>query len=287
MIIFARPTKHVVRSVLGSAAIFAAVMLFLFLISVAVPATARAQEAGNDIENLFSKEDQEPAAPVDMSPELHMAAPAPTPAPQKVNDVKGVSDLGKLSPFSDVAVIQKRYLPRTGRFELHLSPTFVMNDAFFLNFGLDGRLAYYFRERYGIEFTGFFLTTSERQVTSDLRDKRGVSTRTIVSPKSYLGLDFKWTPIYGKMTWINRSIVPFDLYFSLGGGTTATNQGANEPTIHLGTGQAFALSKSMAARWDFSWNLFQSTNVSGGRSLFNNLYLSVGMSWFFPEATYR
>ncbi|MES2963699.1 MAG: outer membrane beta-barrel domain-containing protein [Bdellovibrionota bacterium] len=254
--------------------------------------SASAQESSDDIENLFSKEEQAPAPPAaDSGPERDVEAPpAPkTPLPQaKSVDVKGVGDLGKLAPFNDVAVIQKRYLPRTGRFEFFGAPTMVMNDAFFLNFGLDGRFAYYFQERYGLEFVAFLLTVSERQVTTDLREKRSVTTRTIVSPKSYMGLDFKWTPIYGKMTFENKRITPFDLYFAAGLGSTTTNQGTSEPTLHLGTGQTFALSKASALRWDFSWNFFTAPNATGsGRGLYNNLYLSMGMSFFFPEATYR
>jgi outer membrane beta-barrel protein len=134
-----------------------------------------------------------------------------------------------------------------------------------------------------------FLTTAERQVTTDLGNK-DVQTKSFVTPKSYIGADFKWVPIYGKMAWRNRKITPFDLYFSIGGGTTSTNQGTSEPTFHLGTGQIFALSKSTAFRWDFSWHAFQSKAGSGttqSSSNFNNLFITVGMSFFFPEATYR
>ncbi|MEK7355848.1 MAG: outer membrane beta-barrel domain-containing protein [Bdellovibrionota bacterium] len=266
---------------------------FIFLlVLVGMGDFARAQDSSDDIENLFTKDDQAPAPKEESGPERTVDEPPSakaTPVPQaKSVDVRGVGDLGKLAPFNDVAVIQKRYLPRTGRFEFFGAPTLVMNDAFFLNFGLDGRLAYYFQERYGIEFVAFLLTVSERQVTTDLREKRGVTTNTIVAPKNYMGLDFKWTPIYGKMTYMNNRITPFDLYFAAGLGATGTNQGSSEPTLHLGTGQAFALSKSMAVRWDFSWNFFTATNGTGtGRGLYNNLYLSMGMSFFFPEATYR
>lgn len=254
------------------------------------PITALAQQeaapstgGGDDIESLYSQEEEAPAA---------VEVPVEKPADKQVQqaDIKDITDLVQLAPFKDVAVIQKRFLPKTGRFEFFGGPTVVLNDAFFLNFGLNARLAYYFRERYGIEFVGMYLTTSERQVTTDLREKRGVTTTSIVTPKNYMGLDFKWTPIYGKMTWMNKKITPFDLYFSGGGGMTGTNQGSSEPTVHLGTGQIFAISKSMAFRWDFSWNFYNaksSVTSSSSSSLYNNLFITVGMSFFFPEATYR
>lgn len=241
-----------------------------------------------DIEALFSAEEEQA-----------VSAPAPArrndvqdavSADKQIGEVKDLSDLVKLSPFEDVAVIQKRYLPKTKRFQAYIGASGVLNDAFFLSVGGAGRLGYYFQERYGVELNAWMLSTSEKQVTSDLRNKRGVFTQSLVTAESYYGVDFKWTPVYGKMTWNNKTITPFDLYFSLGGGVTGTNQGGSEPTLHVGTGQIFALSKGMAFRWDFSWNFFMAESLVSARresSLYNNLFLTVGMSWFFPEATYR
>lgn len=263
--------------------LFTLIVLFGCAASVGLPSVSLAQEQSSsgseDIENLYSQDEN--------SPQVNANEAEPEKAPVEIKDV---SDLVQLAPFSDVAVIQRRYLPKTGRFEFFIGPTAVLNDAFFNNFGLSARAAYYFQERYGIEFVGMMLTTSERQVTTDLREKRGVTTTSLVTPKSYMGLDFKWSPVYGKMTWLNRKITPFDLYFSLGGGMTGTNQGGSEPTLHLGTGQVFALSQSMAVRWDFTWNVYSAkSNVSGsgGSGNYNNLYITVGASFFFPEATYR
>lgn len=263
---------------IGKQSVLASVFCALSLL-VSSPAFA------DDIENLFKEEIPEPSTAT--------AAPAPsaTPANEKQNvEVKGVADLGKLESFEDVAVIQKRFLPRTGRFEFFLGPTLVLNDAFFLNFGGQGRFAYYFSERYGIEAVGTYLSINERQVTTDLREKRGVLTKSFVTPQTYMGLDLKWSPVYGKQTWMNKRIIPFDLYFSLGLGMTGTNQNTSEPTLHLGTGQAFAQSKGFAWRWDFSWSMFQATSSvtpNAGASLYHNLLLTFGASFFFPEASYR
>ena len=207
------------------------------------------------------------------------------------NDIKGVADLGKLEPFDDVAVIQKRFLPRTERFDIFLGPTLVLNDAFFLNYGIDGRFAYNFSERYGVEARGMYLSINERQVTTDLRDKRGVTTKSFVTPQTYFGLDFKWSPVYGKMTFQNHNITPFDLYFTLGAGVTGTNQNTSSPTLNLGTGQAFAHSKGIEYRWDFSWHVFSATSsvspAGSGPSIYHNLILTFGAGFIFPEANYR
>lgn len=203
--------------------------------------------------------------------------------------MKDVSDLTSLSEFKDIAVIQKRFLPKTGRFEGFGGVNGILNDKFFVSFGLSGRLAYFFNERWAVEGLGMIFATGEKSVTQDLR-KRGIVTTNFVSPVSYYGVDVKWTPIYGKMSFVNQKITPFDLYFSAGGGMTNTNQGGSEPTIHIGTGQIFAITKSAAIRWDFSWNFYSaSSGVAGAKqnSTYNNLFITVGASFFFPEATYR
>lgn len=209
-------------------------------------------------------------------------------APKSDTQLKEVSDLSALSEFRDIAVIQKRYLPKTKRFEGFAGLNGILNDKFFTSLGATGRLSYSFTERYALEALVMVLVTGERDVTSGLRD-RGIKTTSFVTPMNYYGVDFKWTPVYGKMGFLNRSITAFDLYFSAGGGMTNTNQNRSEPTMHLGTGQIFALSKSSAFRWDFSWNFYNARTTVGGtkESLYNNLFITFGMSFFFPEATYR
>ncbi len=211
-------------------------------------------------------------------------------APKNETEIKGVSDLSSLSEFKDIAVIQKRYLPKTQRFEAFGGLNGILNDKFFSSIGVNGRLGYSFTERLGIELMVMVLATGERDVTKNLRERRGVKTTNFVSPQNYYGVDFRWTPVYGKMGFLNKKITTFDLYFSAGAGMTNTNQGGSEPTIHLGTGQIFAITKSAAFRWDFSWNFYNARSGvagAGANSLYNNLFLTLGASFFFPEATYR
>lgn len=209
-------------------------------------------------------------------------------------DISTLSELSTLAPFSDIAVIERRFLPKTKRWEFSGSLLGTINNPFFTNMGAGLRGGYYFQEKFGVEAMYFFVSSNERSVTDNLRTKRNVKTESLVTPKGYFGADFKWTPMYGKMTFMNKRIVPFDFYFSAGVGMTNTDQGNSEPTLHLATGQAFALSKKMAVRWDLSWNLYQAktTIVKSGASREttanqDDLYLSLGVSFFFPEATYR
>lgn len=210
---------------------------------------------------------------------------------QKKPDLSSLSELSGLAPFDDVAVIERRFLPKTGRFELSGSGLTSLNNPFFNNLGGALRMAYYFRERYGVELMYYYISSAEREATQNLREKRGVLTNSLVSPRGFMGGAFKWSPIYGKVSFLNKTIVPFDLNFSLGAGTTSTDASKNEVTLHLGTSQVFAISKSLALRWDLAWNVYQahSKEADGtpktGTQI--DLFLGLGVSFFFPEATYR
>lgn len=258
--------------------------IFLILCMLA-PVTSLAQAIEGDDLDVIELE-LENSAPK-QQPQIPNSAPSYQETSPQERTMTDFSGLGKLAPFGEISVIQKRFLPKTGRFELFGGGTILTNNPFFNTMGGIVKAGYFLNESWGIEFNYFSLNTSERTTTEELRDIQGVSTENLVYPKSFLGADIIFVPIYGKMAWFNEKIIPFDLYFSLGYGTTNTQAGENAGTIHLATGQIFALSKSIAFRWDFSWNFFNAKGIDGTANSFNNLFLTVGMSWFFPEASYR
>lgn len=205
--------------------------------------------------------------------------------------VPGLAELSDLAPFEDIAVIQRRFLPKTQRFELTASGATGLNNPFFNSIGFAARASYYFQERYGVEFIHMLLANTQRAVTKDLAsDPLNISTASLVTAKNFTGAAFRWNPIYGKITWLNQRIVPFDFNFAFGLGLTKTEAGSSEPTVHLSTGQVFALTKFLALRWDLNWNFYQSTSDVGSeqrRVNQDDLLLAFGLSFFFPEATYR
>ena len=201
--------------------------------------------------------------------------------------LQSLSDLAGLSTFSDIAVIQRRFLLKTGRFEGFLGSALLMNESFFTNIGGVLKVGYYFSEKWGIEGNLFILSSSEKDVTRSLA-QRNVVTESLVTPNMYYGLDLKWVPIYGKMAFFNERIIPFDFYFTIGGGLTGIEQAGvstTASTIKVGTGQMFAIRKWLNIRWDFSWHFFKpevdpsaTTNASGTS---NNLFILLGLSSFF------
>lgn len=206
----------------------------------------------------------------------------------KVNELK---DLSRLSAFREVSVIQKKYLPKTERFQFYAGLGTTTNTPWFLNYGAKLNLAYHFTETVGLELSGMFLASSEREVAKEIRDNNGLKPEQFIYTTGYYGLDLMWAPIYGKLSNLDGGIVPFDMYFSLGGGTSKTNSSEGDvPTLHVGTGQIFAITKAIAFRWDYSLNIFQATPVAGGsaaKGSYNDLILTAGVSFFFPEASER
>ncbi|OQW47214.1 MAG: hypothetical protein A4S09_15580 [Proteobacteria bacterium SG_bin7] len=260
-----------------------AVGFFLVSVSTSVVfAQPEDEENIGEVESLLDKEGEKETEEV-----------APPSKDETLPD--SIANLKNLQPFSDVAVIQRKFLPKTKRFELYGGIGAIVNNAFFMNFGPGVRFGYHVTENLGIEGVFMYLTTSNRDVTNDLLDKRGVRTDGLVAPDIYTGANVVWTPVYGKMSLFENRIVPFDMYFSAGGGMTTTNKKETSPTIEIGTGQRFALSKKMAFRWDFTWNFYSanyvpSSTTAGGtatKGSFDNLFLSLGISFFFPEASYR
>ena len=136
-------------------------------------------------------------------------------------------------------------------------------------------------------------SVQSRQVTQDLQNPpAGITTSNVVAARNFFGGAFKWNPIYGKVSFLDTSIVPFDVSFSLGGGVTGTDyNNREEPTVHLSTSQNFALNKSWSVRWGLDWNFYdaKALNRTGQvETVFHNdLFIGLGVSVYFPGATYR
>lgn len=210
--------------------------------------------------------------------------------------IERLTDLNTLSPFREISIIQKKYLPKTERFQIYMAGGMTTNSPWFLNLGAKVNISYFFTETFGIELGGMFLSNSEREVSKEIRENNRLQPEKFVNTKSHYGADLVWAPIYGKVSFVNNRIIPFDMYFSAGVGSSSTNsQEGTNTTFHIGTGQIFALSKSMAFRWDYSWNMYKATPVADSSlgtgtpesNNYNDLILTAGVSFFFPEVSNR
>lgn len=264
-------------------------MAFVTVLSL-VMTQAWAQDSDIEELNLIEMELDKGASSVREDDDRETAPPdagRASAAGSKRSTVSTFDDLGKLSEFKQVSVIQRRYLPRTGRFQAYIGPSLTLNDPWFNVYGGTLRLGYNFLEAWGIEAGYSFMTTSKTQALKELSKENFVQTDNFVYTKSYYNVDVNWTPLYGKMTWFDEKIIYYDIYFSAGYGGTEIQTGDVQSTFHIGVGQIFSISKKTAFRWDLSWNFFEAPQIDASQGAYNNVFLSAGFSFFFPEATYR
>ncbi len=272
--------------------LFSTFVLFTALTSV----SAFAQDSDVEELNLIEMELDRKSEPVSEEAEVRdstesetaKSVQSPSQSQKNLQEVRSVEDINRLADFKQVSVIQRRFLPRTERLQIFVGPTLTLNDPWFNVYGGTLRATYNFTEAWGVELGYAFLSTSKSEALRELDKENNTIGKNIVNTKSYYSVDVNWTPIYGKMTWLDQQILYYDTYFSGGFGGTEIQGGNSQPTVHLGVGQIFSMSKKMAFRWDLSWNFFEAKQIDQtSNGSFNNVFLSAGFSFFFPEATYR
>ena len=208
---------------------------------------------------------------------------------------ENVDDLSTLEEAEDIAVIQKKFLKKTGRWELWGAGALALNSQYFNFLGLNAKLSYHFSERWGVELQGMFLSDLEKSITEGLRNDRAISTTDIVTPTSYYGVNLRWSPIYGKMSLREKTINPFELYFTGGLGFTGTDDGQNAFTISAGLGQVYPMGKNTTFRWALALHNYsakakgdlKNPNIQGQEVTANFLYVSAGVSVYFPFSEER
>lgn len=208
-------------------------------------------------------------------------------APLKVSPTVEFPEAPKNRTSQDTIVIQKNYMPKTERMQIFGGFTLAPNDVFYKTMGLQLRVGYHFSEKWGTEFIALFLTSSKSAELKALEDKQGYGAQTMVSPRSYLGLDAYFNSMYGKAALNDRQIIPFEIYQTVGIGKMNTAVSNNASAVHLGIGQLFSISRSDALRIDLSLIIYQSKDINQLTQLTNTILLTVGYGRFFPEAQYR
>ena len=227
---------------------------------------------------------------------------------QKHNEKK----LMELSPKSNVIVIQRRYLYRTGRFELAPSLSFFLSSEFIINVGVGGSFGFNILEKHGLEIRGVYSAVIPRRVILDINRKLDFSETSYgEKTESFFGLVYKWFPIYGKMALFNRKIIPFDMYLMIGGGVSkvictgpfsvsadallrnclfdSTSGGQKiykkwELTSLMGIGQSFSMSRNTAVRLDIVHQLYRESKDNFPHT---DITVTFAFSVFFPRARVR
>ena len=229
--------------------------------------------------------------------------------------IKSLSDLQQITPYSSISVIQKRYLPKTFRWELNASLSGTINHTFFYLGGVSGRIGFFLREDHGFGLEGFAtLPPIFKVVTNNIiGPPNRILPASFLLPQFYGGVYYKWSPVFGKFALLDKKIIYFDAYITIGAGVHKVLDGIETikeqikkrglkleseesrsqfagqafPAFTLGVGQLFALSQSLAVNWELKWFYTFVKYEKGGIYTPTDINFSLGVNYYFPEAGYR
>lgn len=268
---------HFVRPLSIFTRLFAFGLIYLFSFTILAQEAQQSSENEDikSIENLLEKNVKFEAPPAGI--------PKSTVKTPKKVDYKESEVLGN---YQDMAVIQKNYMPKASRFALTIGPALSPTDVYFRTFGMNAKLNYYFDEFWAAEVTGHILTSSARSEVKDLEQNQSLIARDLISLRSLFGVNLNYSSIYGKTSILNRKIIPFEIYETVGLGKVSNQNGAESTSFQVGVGELFSISRSSAFRTDLTWAFYRFDSVNGAQNG-NSILLSFNYTFFFGEPTYR
>jgi outer membrane beta-barrel protein len=271
---------------------------FMALLAAA-PSPAWAQELpGLDLSEPAPQSSPERAAEPEPEPGLDLAEPRadddPADAPGGTAAAPLGPGLGAPTGERDAALadrvkaVQRRGFLKRGRLELGANLPVTVNDAFFQKVGASGRLGYHFRESFALMLRGGWYWPVR---TGRIREGKVAFSSQLLSSQidGQLMLDAMWSPVYGKVAWLGKRIVHFDLFFlaGFGGVWSATSGAPRNLGPHLaadvGTGLRFYPADWLALEGGVSATFYPDQPVvSAPSSMQRVISATVGASIFFP-----
>jgi outer membrane beta-barrel protein len=231
--------------------------------------------------------DADELPPVDLS--KPQAQPKPPPAPRE-------EEKKPVLPFSEkdvalgdkVKAVQRKGFLKRGRFEIAPMFAATVNDAFYEKFGGGLRIAYSLQDSFALALRGNYFTPYR---TDNVRvGKLALQSQLLSSQlNGQAMLDGVWSPIYGKASFLGKSIVHFDLYLSAGFGLvwSATSAAPRNEGPHLATdlggGVRFYPREWFAFDLGLMATLYPDQPVESVPGTVQKVFVAnVGLSFFFP-----
>lgn len=166
-------------------------------------------------------------------------APAPTPASTPKEQVASPIAPGEkdVALGDRVKAVQRKGFLKRHRLELGADLPASINDAFYEKFGVGGRLGYNVADSLALTLRGVHYWQVR---SSHVRQGKIAFASQILVSQLYnqAMLDAVWSPIYGKIAWMSKSIVHFDVNVLAGGGLVWTATGKHA-AADLGGGVRF------------------------------------------------
>lgn len=187
-----------------------------------------------------------------------------------------------------VKAVQRKGFMKRGRFEIAPIFSATVNDAFYEKFGGGLRLAYNVRDSFAVAVRGAAYT----QYRSDnVREgKLALESQLLTSQINQLVMvDGVWSPIYGKASFLQNSIVHFDVFLQAGFGAvwTDTSEAPRDEGAHLaadlGGGVRFYPKEWLAFEFGLLATLYPDQPVESVPSTLQKVFTAnFGVSFFYP-----
>jgi outer membrane beta-barrel protein len=174
-------------------------------------------------------------------------AEAPRSAPQKA-DVEAVKERywSKMDD-SETGVVQNRLYTKSGKLELGLFGGSIDADPFLDVFTVGGSVGYHFNEFFAVHALGWKSYSSPSSAYDRIPGGVGTSTNEL---NAFYGAELAWSPIYGKLSVLGKSIVYYDFHL-LGGAGITSSQTGNYLTGIIGVGQQIYLGERVSLKVDY------------------------------------
>jgi len=194
-----------------------------------------------------------------------------------------------LNPETSVYAIQNRMVARESRFEVSPELSATLSGQSYFNSQALGISGYYhISPLWSVNIKALFfvnqLTPEGRSVVDTAfldfnknPEDSGALYPEINFPKSLLAAGFQWYPLYGKVSWLGRSITQFDLFTDLGFGQMTLKTNVAQET-HAGLGIGLWWSPKLSTRAQVYWQGYQAQYLSKTEDI-NNTSLSLQMGW--------
>ena len=159
---------------------------------------------------------------------------------------------------AQVGVVQNRAYSKARRFSLGVDGGVAFGDPFVSTKIAGVHAGYNFSEYFSVELLYWKFFSSPSSALDALRDQSSGSSKdaNINPQRSYYGAEGLWSVMYGKLSFVGRKIIYYDMHVSAGGGMVDTDNG-KYPAATVGLGQRFYVSQSTSIRLDYRLMIYQ------------------------------
>ncbi len=181
-------------------------------------------------------------------------------------DLKKLEDKYWSAKDDEYGVIQNRTFAKSGKFYLSLVYGPLINDPYAKARATGGMLGYYLSEDFGIEVDYLSYNNQKSDTVTSYESLPGSASPDYNLVKSSKSISVTYTPFYAKMAFMNKSIMYFDMGFTLGlgqsdyeiqkvskdagGFKTSFGEMKSAPHFEIGVMQQLFLSQYFAFRLD-------------------------------------